>query len=74
MVVVLAALRELMRPDSYLAIGAIGLAGVAVYGLGYLALNRGKPEYALIGQQAGAVLSYVKHRADSATHEAPKEK
>jgi hypothetical protein len=72
-VVLHAQLLELLRrPNSYLGIGVIGVAGVAVYALCYLALSRGKPEHALIRQQAGVVLSYVKHRAVPSPSEAPK--
>jgi len=37
--------------------------GVAVYGLGYLVLSRGKPEQALIQQQAGTVIGNLKRMA-----------
>jgi hypothetical protein len=56
MVGVLFALRQLLQPSSYLAIGAIGVAGVGVYGLLYLALTRGKLEHALVRQIAGQVI------------------
>jgi O-antigen/teichoic acid export membrane protein len=63
MVAVLYGLRELLRPNSYVGIGIIGVAGVVVYGLCYLALSRGKPENALIQQQAGAAIGNIKRMA-----------
>jgi len=43
-------LRAWVQPASYLTIGAVGLAGVGVYALGYLALTRGRPEQRLLRQ------------------------
>jgi O-antigen/teichoic acid export membrane protein len=60
MVAVLYILRELLHPNSYLAIGAIGVAAVAVYGLLYLALIRGKPEQALVGRLARETLRTIR--------------
>jgi Na+-driven multidrug efflux pump len=44
MVAVLYALRQLLQPNSYWSIGAIGLAGVGVYAALYILLSRGQPE------------------------------
>jgi O-antigen/teichoic acid export membrane protein len=62
MLAVLFALRQLLQPSSYLAIGAIGLAGVGVYGLLYLALSRGKPEHVLLRRLAGYVIDATRRR------------
>jgi len=76
MVAVLYGLRELLRPNSYLGIGVIGVAGVAVYGLCYLALSRGRPEHTLIRQQAEVAIGNMKRMAsrnkeDPATNREP---
>jgi len=52
MLAVLYTLREWLHPNSYLAIGAIGMVGVVVYGLLYLVLSRGQPEQALVRRVA----------------------
>ena len=62
MVGVLYTLREVLQPSSYLAIGAIGLTGVGVYGLLYLALSRGKPEHVLLRRLAGQVIVATRSR------------
>jgi O-antigen/teichoic acid export membrane protein len=59
MLAVLVGLRQWLHPASYVSIGLIGAAGVAVYGLIYLGLTRGKPEFALLQSVTGAVRARV---------------
>jgi O-antigen/teichoic acid export membrane protein len=66
MLAVLYALRELLQPSSYPSIGLIGLAGVAVYGLLYLALSRGKPEQALLRRLVIQAFTQAATRAGAA--------
>lgn len=69
-VAVLYTLRELRRPNSYVVIGAIGVVGVAIYGLLYLALSRGLPEQALVSRLTGEAVSAIRRMARRAAEEA----
>jgi len=69
MVGVLLALRELLRPNSYWAIGAIGLAGVIVYAALYLLLSRGRPEHALAQRLTGQAALAARSRLGLARRE-----
>jgi O-antigen/teichoic acid export membrane protein len=60
MLITLYTLRALLHPSTYLAIGAVGLIGVGVYALFYLALTRGRPEQALLRDFLTRFLSTIR--------------
>jgi O-antigen/teichoic acid export membrane protein len=69
---VLLALRQWLQPASYLSIGLVGAIGVAVYGLLYLTLSRGKPEDLIIRSMISRALAYAKHLTGVRGGEPPK--